>query len=250
MNIVKYLNRLGITEKLKPSFDFLKELQKAHLFNIPFENLDIHYGKNIVLDKNHLYSKIVENKRGGFCYELNGLFYELLISLGFNVKIISARVYSKEKGYGKEFDHLALIVKISNKEYLTDVGFGDFAYYPLLINLDAETIDQAGKFRFDIINEQYFRVSKKEKGNYIPQYIFQSKKRELMEFDEMCKFHQSSPKSHFTKNRIISIATEDGRKTLTNSKMKIANNKKEDEFLILDENEFNKQLWEHFNIRI
>ena len=250
MNISKYLNRLGISEKFEPSLQFLKTLQKAHLFNIPFENLDIHYENEIILNKNYLYSKIVENNRGGFCYELNGLFYELLISLGFKTKIISARVYSKEKGYGEEFDHLALIVKIADKEYLTDVGFGDFAYTPLLIDLETKIYDQTGIFWFDMMNEQYFRVSKIEKGNYIPQYIFQSKKRELLEFDDMCKFHQTSSKSHFTKNKVVSIATEDGRITLTNSKMKISNNEKEDEFLILDENEFNKQLWEYFNIKI
>ena len=105
MNVQKYLERIGIVEISEPSINFLKQLQAAHLLNIPFENLDIHYGNEIILDISKLYEKIVINGRGGFCYELNGLFCELLILLGFKVRRISANVHNKEKGYGKDNDH-------------------------------------------------------------------------------------------------------------------------------------------------
>ena len=90
--ISKYLQRINYSGDLIPTFDRLCKLQKIHLLNIPFENLDIHYGNKIVLDVDKIYNKIINRRRGGFCYELNGLFFTLLKSLGFDAKRISARV--------------------------------------------------------------------------------------------------------------------------------------------------------------
>ena len=91
----KYLDRIKYSGGLEPSLDLLKKLQKNHLLNIPFENLDIHFKVAIKLNIDRIYEKIVQNNRGGFCYEINGLFYELLRSIGFKAKRISARVYNK-----------------------------------------------------------------------------------------------------------------------------------------------------------
>ena len=83
MNKEKYLRRIGITKTGFPAnLENLKFLQKQHLVHIPFENLDIHWKRLILLDVAGFYKKIVGEKRGGFCYELNGLFYELLKELG------------------------------------------------------------------------------------------------------------------------------------------------------------------------
>ena len=125
-----YLERMGFRESTEPGLESLTQLQEAHLLNIPFENLDIHYGIPIELDIDKIYQKIIIDKRGGFCYELNGLFYELITAIGFKAKRVSARVFNKEKGYGPEFDHLAIIVDISGVEYLSDVGFGEFTFAP------------------------------------------------------------------------------------------------------------------------
>ena len=99
MNKEKYLARIKYVGKLEPNLNLLKELQKSHLLNVPFENLDIHNQTPIELNVKRIYEKIVINNRGGFCYELNGLFYELLLLLNFNAKRISARVYNKDSGY-------------------------------------------------------------------------------------------------------------------------------------------------------
>ena len=77
--------------------------------SIPFENLDIHNNVPIKLSIEKIFDKVVNQNRGGLCYELNGLFYELLNAIGFDVKIISARVFNQDNGYGKEYDHLAII---------------------------------------------------------------------------------------------------------------------------------------------
>ena len=123
----------------------LKLLQKQHLLNVPFENLDIHWKRPIFLDTEKFYEKIIEEKRGGFCYELNGLFYELLSEMGFQSKIISARV-SNGKDFGAEYDHLAIFTKIGEEEFLVDVGFGDFTAEPVQFVLDIEQQDENGIF--------------------------------------------------------------------------------------------------------
>ncbi len=99
MNIQSYLDRLDFYEPTNVDKNVLYKLHKQHLLNIPFENLDIHYGKKISLSINDIYQKVIIEKRGGFCYELNGLFHQLLKKIGFNTKLISAQVYTNNGEY-------------------------------------------------------------------------------------------------------------------------------------------------------
>jgi N-hydroxyarylamine O-acetyltransferase len=105
-----YLQRLNYTGPLTSSAETLRALHQAHLLAVPFENLDIPLGRPIIPEEAALFRKIVEEGRGGFCYELNGLFAALLRELGFKVTLLSARVARAEGGFGPEFDHLTLLV--------------------------------------------------------------------------------------------------------------------------------------------
>ena len=114
MNIQQYLERIKYDGNVTASLEVLSKLQVLHLMNVPFENLDIQNKIKINLD--NLFDKIVTRKRGGFCYELNGLFYKLLKQIGFAVKMVSARVYNNNtKNFSPEFDHLTLIVSIKRR---------------------------------------------------------------------------------------------------------------------------------------
>ena len=249
LNIPLYLKRIKYTKEVKLNKKTLFELQRRHLKNIPFENLDIHYGKVIKLDIDSIYTKIVLKKRGGFCYELNGLFYHLLQDIGFDVNMISGRVYRKENSYTKEYDHLAIIATIENQKYLVDVGFGKFSLNPLEIKFDINTTDDFGKFRFDRYDVDYLRINEVINGNLIPQYIFNTKERKFSEFEFMCKFHQRSKDSHFTKKKVISIVTKNGRITLNDNQLKITKGKFDKEILF-EEKEFDSKLKEYFDIEI
>ncbi|MCC6329537.1 MAG: arylamine N-acetyltransferase [Acidobacteria bacterium] len=218
MNVRAYLERLGLEpDHLEPNEEVLRLLQRKHLLTVPFENLDIHWKRPIILDTERFYEKIVINRRGGFCYELNGLFNELLKALGFQTRLISARVF-KGTEYGPEFDHAAIIVTIGDDEYLTDVGFGDFTTEPLRFSLGAEQQDTSGFFIIRRFDDEYFDVTKRDGDDWKSEYIFQDIPRELSEFTEMCDFQQYSPDSHFTKGKLCSILTESGRKTVTDMK--------------------------------
>jgi len=140
----KYLERINYRDEIDHSADVLTKLQHSHLLNVPFENLDIHLERRIELSNS--YDKIVNHKRGGFCYELNGTFFQLLKIIGFDVKLISARVPNKDMGFGPEFDHMAIIATIHDAKYLVDVGFGDFTYSPLKIEVNVFQNDSAGVF--------------------------------------------------------------------------------------------------------
>src|SRR5215216_5167268 len=147
MDTEKYLRRLGIANPDVPlNAESLKILQKQHLLRVPFENLDIHWKRPILLDTNKFYKKIVEEKRGGFCYELNGLFCQLLNELGFSSRMVSARVADGKGGFSAEYDHMAILTRIEGAQFLVDAGFGDFTAEPLSFVSDFEQTDDNGTF--------------------------------------------------------------------------------------------------------
>jgi N-hydroxyarylamine O-acetyltransferase len=250
MNEKSYLERIGI-KKTNVAVDLknLKLLQRQHLLTVPFENLDIHWKRPIILDGSRFYDKIIGEKRGGFCYELNGLFYQLLTKIGFQNKIISAKVSKGNGDFGAEYDHLAIITRIENDEYLVDVGFGNFTAEPLKFVLDVEQQDASGVFLIRKHDDKYFEVVKKDFDNWRSEYIFTPLKRDLAEFSEMCQFHQTSPESHFTRGKVCSLMTLEGRKTLTDEKFIETINRQKKEIAVHSVEQFNQILADEFSIK-
>lgn len=248
MNTKEYLARIGIeAEDLEADAESLRLLQRHHLLHVPFENLDIHWKRPIVLDTSKFYGKIVNEKRGGFCYELNGLFNELLKDLGFQTRLLSARVFNGT-GHGPEFDHATIIVTIGDDEYLADVGFGDFAAEPLRFSLGVERQDECGNFIIRKFDEEYLEVAKKDADGWKSEFIFKDVPHDLSEFAEMCDFQQYSPESHFTKGKVCSILTENGRKTLTDKKFIVTENGEKTDTDIPGDDEFDRTLKAEFGI--
>ncbi|MER6984012.1 arylamine N-acetyltransferase, partial [Streptomyces carpinensis] len=127
-----YLRRIGAEFPAAPTAAALRELHVRHLRTVPFENLSVHLGEEIVLEERRLLDKVVGSRRGGFCYELNGAFGALLTALGFEVTLLAARVYGEEGRLGIPHDHLALRVRTADGgDWLADVGFGAHSHFPL-----------------------------------------------------------------------------------------------------------------------
>lgn len=246
--ILKYLERIGISTVPLPTKESLFMLQKAHLMAIPFENIDIYKGVPIRLS--NTFEKIVDQERGGFCYELNGLFYRLLSGLGYDVKMVSVRVINEKKDYGPEFDHMALIVSLED-EYLVDVGFGDFSTFPLKLVSEIELNDPAGVFKFEKYDDKYLTVNKRnEDGTFVPHYIFTLNQRQIEDFLDMCLYHQTSPDSKLTQGLVCSILTETGRITMTDKYLKIFSKGVVAKSFLKTEEEIQMTLFENFRIRI
>jgi N-hydroxyarylamine O-acetyltransferase len=222
MDADNYLERLNIFQMEEANYSFLEKLQVSHLNTVPFENIDIRQGQNIILDEKHLFNKIVVRKRGGFCYELNGLFSWLLRKLDYDVSIVSGRVYlSTEDRFTPEFDHMALLVQL-DKTYLVDVGFGDCFRKPIAIPA-GNVEDVSGKYRVRILNsdQNSYIIQKQEDGRWHPVYRFMTRPRRMADFAEMCQYNQTSPNSHFTQRTICTIATDKGRITLSDDSLTI-----------------------------
>lgn len=249
MNKEEYLRRIGVENvNIAANAENLKFLQRQHLLNVPFENLDIHWKCPIELDNQAFYKKIVGGGRGGFCYELNGLFYELLGEIGFESKIISLKVSRGDGVFSPEYAHMAILTRIEGKEYLVDVGFGEFIAEPLRFVLEVEQTDENGIFLIRKYDENYFEIVKKDAGAWRSECIFTTLPRELKEFSEMCDYQQTSPESNFTKKKICSLMTENGRKTLTGTKFIETKNGEKSEIEVDSEEEFNRILEREFKI--
>lgn len=214
MNIESYLSRINYHDSVEPTSSTLKALHLAHMYAVPFENLDIHQKTPILLDLDLLYKKIVTNNRGGFCYELNGLFGWLLKGLGFEVEMLSARVYGRDSVLGPEFDHMLLRV---NQDYLADVGFGDSFTEPLHFNKQ-EQAQSTGTYCL-IDKDGSWQLERDRGDGPEPQYVFTDKPRELSDFVPMCNFQQTSPESIFTQKTICSMANPAGRVTISNGRL-------------------------------
>ena len=201
-----YLGRIGASPG-----DGLRELQFAHLTAVPFENLSIHLGEPIVLEQPALYEKIVTRRRGGFCYELNGLFAELLAELGHRVELLSARVFDGDLP-GVPFDHLTLRV---DEVWLVDVGFGAFSHHPLRLDDSGVQNDPAGQFQVVALPCGDYDVVQDGK----PQYRVDGRPQALRDFVPTCWWHQTSPQSHFTQSLTCSLLTESGRITISGDRL-------------------------------
>jgi len=246
MNIAAYFDRINYQGPTDPTIETLCALHQAHMLAVPFENLDIPLKRPIVLDEELLFDKIINRRRGGFCYELNGLFSALLRELGFNVQRLSARVANTEGGFGMEFDHMTLLVQ-HEECLLADVGFGDSFIEPLRLNERGEQIQKLGRYR--IVDEHdHLAYLRREKTGWMMQYIFTLMPYTLADFRDACYWAQTSPLSSFTQRRICSLATPFGRITLSDMKLIITSNGRRQEHEVESESQYYDILQERFRI--
>ncbi|MET9988909.1 arylamine N-acetyltransferase [Streptomyces mutabilis] len=216
-----YLRRLGAEYPAWPTLDALRELHLRHLRTVPFENLSVHLGEEIVLQEERLLDKVVGARRGGFCYELNGLFAALLTALGYEVTLLAARVYGEGGVLGIPYDHLALLVRtVDGGDWLADVGFGAHSHGPLEFGERGEQEDPGGTFRIveagpdeagvrgghDTARAADLDVLRD--GQAV--YRVELRPRVLGDFVSGAWWHSTSPRSHFLRSPVCSRLTEDG----------------------------------------
>ncbi|MBW4516702.1 MAG: arylamine N-acetyltransferase [Timaviella obliquedivisa GSE-PSE-MK23-08B] len=244
MDISAYLQRIGYGGSIEPTVQTLGALQRAHLLTVPFENLDIHLGKPLNLDSDALFTKIVEQQRGGFCYELNGLLAEVLLQLGFEVSLLSAQVARKQGGFGENFDHLVLLVHLE-EDWLVDVGFGESFPEPLSLSQEGA----CGGYRLSH-DGQYWLVQALKTDHWQTQFRFTPDPHQFSEFHRMCVYHQTSPESKFTQRRLCSRATLEGRITLVDRRLILTRWGDRQERRLKTEQEYQQALADYFCIKI
>ncbi|MFI7005128.1 arylamine N-acetyltransferase [Streptomyces sp. NPDC050145] len=212
-----YLHRIGAERPASPTAQALRALQYAHLRTVPFENLSVHLDEDVSLDPGALFAKVVDRRRGGFCYELNGAFASLLDALGFEVTLLQARVAREGGGFGIPYDHLALRVRTAEgTDWLADVGFGALSHFPLRFDERGDQTDPGGVFRV----EEAAGGDLLLRCDGVPQYLLDLRPRALADFEVGAWYHRTSPASRFTRSLVCSLLTEEGRITLTGRTLK------------------------------
>jgi len=249
VDVSAYLRRIDYHGSAEPTAETLRALHEAHLLSVPFENLDIVLGRPIVLDPDVVFRKIVERRRGGYCYELNGLFAALLRDLGFRVDLLSARVAKDQGGFGPEFDHMVLLVRLEGP-WLADVGFGDLFRAPLRLDEAGEQGEGEQSFRIGAEGSHRVLWGRKGAGEWKPTYIFTLQRRRLDDYTSMNHYQQTSPESSFTQKRVCSRATPEGRITLSDMRLIVTTHGERRERLLTSEEEVAAALREHFAIEL
>ena len=250
MNIKAYLDRIGYTGEREVSLAVLRSLHAQHIFSVPFENLDIHYGKQITLEVGSIFKKVVEKKRGGFCYELNLLFHGLLRELGFESRIIAARIFDSQGVIGPAFDHMCLLVELEQL-WLVDVGFGDLFLKPIALQEDTIQTDGRNYFKVEkVAVNEYVLLMSSEKTPFCRKYTFNTQAQIVSDFAPLCKDKQTSPDSYFVKNKVCTRPTRTGRITLFNQKLIHKEGEQKQESFFEDEEQFTAVLRKQFDLII
>jgi N-hydroxyarylamine O-acetyltransferase len=248
LDIDSYLRRIEYHGPRTPTAETLRGLHRAHMLAVPFENLDIGLGRPILCDEERFFDKIVRRWRDGFCYELNGLFAALLRALGFEVTLLSARVCDGDVP-GPDFDHMALLVQLEDR-FLADVGFGDSFIEPLRFDDPGEQARRQDgvAYRLAREGETWIMSERQPNADWTAMFQFTLTPRQLADYAEMCYWQQTSPDSSFTRKRVCSRATPQGRITLSNLKLIITQNGQRQEQALAGEDDFRAALHEYFGM--
>ncbi|WP_340100190.1 arylamine N-acetyltransferase family protein [Salinibaculum salinum] len=235
MDVDRYLSRIGLNPDAlsEHSVEGLARIQRAHVRSVPFENLSItgdpftgDPGEGVTLSLQTLYQKIVEDERGGYCFELNGLFGWLLAEGGFEADRIAARVLGEDGDARPPANHHAHVVTL-DRRYLVDAGLGvPTMRQPLPLDGSPRT-DEAGvtwrvveSDRPDADYLTQFRMPGDD--DWTDRYVFRERPRELAFFEATCEYLASAPESPFTGAPVVSIATADGHKKLSRETLTVS----------------------------
>lgn len=252
MDIAQYLDRIQYSGLVTPTYETLRGLQAAHLCAVPFENLDIvPLHRPLRLDEQALWDKIVIRRRGGFCYELNGIYAWLLRRTGFQVTYLAARVFRRDASLGIDFDHLTLLVRMPGQtaNWLSDVGFGDSFMEPLVLQ-EGEQPQGLRSYRLEKVAEGFALWQRGYDGSWERQYFFDLLARNFPdEYEAACTYHQKSPDSSFTRKSVVTRVTDEGRITLEPGKLIVTVRGLKHEKAI-GPDEWPRLLWEHFGIKL
>ncbi|OLT11301.1 hypothetical protein BJF78_27230 [Pseudonocardia sp. CNS-139] len=205
------LTRIGAARPSAPTADALARLHTAQSRSVPFENYDIQAGTPISLEVPDLVDKVVRRRRGGFCYELNGLFAALLTALGFDVTLVSAFEIGDDGTRGPEFDHLRLLVRTLDGEWIADVGNGASWTGPVPLVPGTH-----GDVQVHRDGDLWWTADRRCDGSWQRGWNWTPVPRALADFSDRCRFQEHDPTSHFTGRRLAVLATERGRISLLN----------------------------------
>ena len=208
-----YLSRIGYDGPVNSSVVTLARLQRLHMQAIPFENFDVYLGRRLDLSTDALYRKMIVGKRGGYCFELNTLYADLLRSFGFAPRPVLGRVLLREPKDTPPRNHLAHLVQVDGGQtYLTDVGFGGLTTrVPLCLDPGQPVNDGEGLVRLNRLQEAEYVVERQTAEGWKQQYSFETLRVHPSDIMLSNHFTETHSTSHFLHGRFIGLFTKEGR---------------------------------------
>ena len=243
-----YLRRIGLDDAPPATLSGLATLMTAHLHTVPFENLGIQLGHGVTLDPDHLFDKIVRRRRGGYCYELNGMFGRLLDALGFTRRPVSARVWYRDPPETPGLTHTLNVVTLAEGEVLADVGFGGTtARGPVPFKEGAEVTDADGAVRLRAYPPHGVLLERETPAGWQPQ--FSTDGREAYPADAALGSHFMSthPSSHFVTGVVVGLFAPEGRDGLVGRTLTVRRGW-ETEQRVLNDDEVRTALTDRFGL--
>lgn len=245
MDINAYLERIGYRGDYSPTLETLVKLHQAHLMAIAYENLNIHLNHYLVLDPQAIYDKIVMQRRGGWCFEMNGLFAWALRELGYSVQLVSSAVSRETQGDNAEHNHLILLVHL-DRPYLVDVGFGNGILQPLPL--------APGSYRQLFLE---YRLANEGERWYFTNhayggagYDFTLQPRQLDDFAAKSHELQTSPESGFVRVVVCHRFTPAGLLSLRGAVLRTITESGAQDTTIEDEQTYRRVLRDQFDLQL
>lgn len=217
--MIEYFTRIGLSyadyENRPCDRKLLDELHEAHRFTVPFENLDMVRGIPISLEPSVLFDKIVRSRRGGNCFEINGLSGDFLRAVGFGVRDCFSRYFRDAQGEIPFRRHRLLIVETLDGPCFWDIGIGQRSPLHSLRLMEGVVQEDCGE-RYRFTKEPFFgwMLWEEWQGEWVRILSFTEEPQHWVDFITACVWCELAPASPFHKLNIVSLRTPDGRKTV------------------------------------
>jgi N-hydroxyarylamine O-acetyltransferase len=218
LDLRAYAERIGFTGELRPSAECLHALHLAHATHVPFENIEVLMRRPMPLDLASLWQKLVEDRRGGYCFEQNTLFAAVLEQIGFRVTRLAARVRMGAVRI-RPRSHMLLAVEADGRQWLSDVGFGGDALLCPVVWLLGETSEQfAWKYRLTVERPGYLLQTLRGEG-WVDLYSFTMEEQHAVDYEVSNYYTATHPNSFFRKQLMVHLPGPEVRVTLMHRRL-------------------------------
>ncbi len=251
VDLAAYCQRIGHSDPLAPTLETLRALQARHLASIPFEAIDVLLGRGVDISHQAVEAKLIGARRGGYCYEQNGLFRRVLGAIGFEVDplVASVRWMATPGEPPPPRTHMVLRVWIEGAPWLVDVGFGS-AVPSAPLRIDTRDVQGTGDGRYRIIPlGAGFLVQAEAGDRWLPLYDFSSEPMLDEHYELFNWFTSTHPSSHFRRQLIVTRATPEARYALLEGRLTVRRSRGEVERSHLSPGEIAHALEDVFGLR-
>jgi N-hydroxyarylamine O-acetyltransferase len=220
LQLEQYFRRIGLVRKASADPETLKILHLLHPQSIPFENIDSWSGTRVTIDTDAVFNKLVNDQRGGYCYEHNWLFMQVLQSIGFRVTGLAARVHwMQPPGFVPPRTHMALLVETDGTRFLADVGFGGQTMTaPLLLDEAGPQATPNETLLLAIRDDGSYLLSTSMKEMWHPMFSFTLEPQQLPDYQQANWFVSTHPESRFVCNLVAARVEGQHRHALMNNR--------------------------------